>query len=490
MPAPDGARHSAGLPGVPSRAIKDKMMTTTTPFLLIVTVFAGLVGLAGCGDGEGEPIPASTCDHPYRVTNEGVEGQTGIAGQLLPKKVTVLVACANSNAAVFGQTVTWTVVSGGGLVNGMSTFMDSGPVAGVATAERAVNWQLGPTLGEQTVRVDYIDPATGTGNSTMFHATAIEGSACLTSAVGTQQAPVGVERVITANETWSLAGSPHRGGLIRVHDGAVLTIEAGATVCVEFLEFRTGARLAAHGTAGAPITFAGSSITEFWKGLLFNPPAFGTTMGASVASFVRIENPVQVLVSAGHPLALSDTSLVRNLPAGTPGSPRFTMGLTDQAGGGVSRMDRVIVDGFGAGADPVTGNPGGPAVAIDVSNFTRANAMFAVSVRVMNSPGDAVHVTMGLLNGTTLTFSNCQLSGNGGNGALIQTQVGLNTVTFSGCNLFDNALAGIRNESTHPIIAQGNWWGDVAGPAAPGGDGTAGDVDASGPLAAPAALGY
>jgi hypothetical protein len=90
-----------------------------------------------------------------------------------------------------------------------------------------------------------------------------------------------------------------------------------------------------------------------------------------------------------------------------------------------------------------------------------------------------------------LALSQCEISGSAGDGLVVVQ--GPLPVSIGGCNLRDNGGVGIRNLTTGgflQVAAQGNWWGDPAGPGGPTGDGVSGDVDAASPLAAPVTLGY
>src|SRR5262245_42351952 len=99
------------------------------------------------------------------------------------------------------------------------------------------------------------DPLTTYGGTPGALTATNAGAGCASSAAGTQQAPVGDYRPITANEIWTAAASPHRGGTLYVENGAVLTIEAGATVCVEAIYMENGGRLDARGRADAHVLF-------------------------------------------------------------------------------------------------------------------------------------------------------------------------------------------------------------------------------------------
>ena len=312
---------------------------------------------------------------------------------------------------------------------------------------------------------------------------AAEGNACQTSAVGTQQAVVGAERLVTANETWTLAGSPHRGGVIRVHDGAVLTIEAGATVCVEALYMENGGRLVALGQAGAHVVFTLADPSNRWGGLFFNPPRAGTTSlaGPSILRFVDIENPSFFFMGPLHPVQIHDSRvsrLVSNTETGY--CPSWYLTFSDGPGGS-SLVERVVVERFGG---PSCAQPAVRIVGADA--LTPVESAFSFGARVLGSGGDGVHVSSSRAG--NISFGSCEIYGSAGDGLV---WLGGRPVSVSGCNITGNTGVGMRNRaSIGQLMARSNWWGDAAGPDGPAGDGVAGDVDAAVPLAAPVSLRY
>jgi hypothetical protein len=89
-------------------------------------------------------------------------GQTGGVSAPLPNPLKVRALDGYGNAIV-GQTVTWSIVSGGGSVTPASSATDA---SGTASA----NWTLGPNLGSQTITAK-----AGTLPNVTFQATAIAG---------------------------------------------------------------------------------------------------------------------------------------------------------------------------------------------------------------------------------------------------------------------------------------------------------------------------
>jgi hypothetical protein len=102
---------------------------------------------------------------PALVVASTGNGQTAVAGSILPTSPSVVVRDTRGNP-VSGVSVTFTVVSGGGILTGANATTNS---AGVATVG---SWRLGNTAGAQSIRatVGTLDPVT-------FTATATAGSA-------------------------------------------------------------------------------------------------------------------------------------------------------------------------------------------------------------------------------------------------------------------------------------------------------------------------
>lgn len=310
--------------------------------------------------------------------------------------------------------------------------------------------------------------APAAGIAVTFTATATATHAC-GAAGGTDQSPPNTERIATSNETWTAAGSPHRGFQVTFSDGAVFTVEPGATVCVDELEFLNGGRLVAVGTATDRILFSSGQGAPSWAGI-FLFPQFGAP---SLIRFADIENPRYFSVGI-HALGISDTRLVRTVPASAPICPQWLLHLA--AG---TRVERVVVERFG-------GN-GCPALVVSTDDtYSPPGTTFSISARLLASAGDAIHTSLG----RQLVLSNCEISGSAGDG-LVSLEAGVFAPSIGGCSIVDNLGVGVRNEEPiRQVAAQGNWWGDAAGPGGPTGDGVAGDVDASNPSAAPVTLGY
>jgi hypothetical protein len=454
--------------------------------LLLGVTAAGLVSLLGSGGGElARPFNASCTSGSFRL--RAVETQlTGPAGMATSEAPKANVTCEVVRPGVLGDVVStepldgasvdWFVLAGSGTVGGST--IGVGILTG-ADGIASVPWVLGPAVGApQRLQARYRPPGGTSDLVVEFNATTTA-PLCDASVTGTQQAPFDAERIITLDETWTAATSPHRGGILRVRDGAVLTIEAGARVCVQQLSMEAGGRLVARGQAGARIAFTGTDASQMWAGLYLFPAPFGAHLAApSVLSFVDIENPRQVLVGGNHPLDISDSRLTRAAQASGSDCSQWSLQLTDSTGG-ATRVNRVVVDRFGGVRCP--------ALLIGIDSTSAFGSSFTITARILRSAGDAVHVDP-----TThpLVFSSCEISGGSADG-LVSAQGGTLAPTVGGCNIVGNAGVGIRNDNPFvALAAQGNWWGDAGGAAGPTGDGVSGDVDVSNPSATSMTLGY
>jgi hypothetical protein len=113
-----------------------------------------------------------------------------------------------------------------------------------------------------------------------------------------------------------------------------------------------------------------------------------------------------------------------------------------------------------------------------------------VEARVLRARGDAVRVVGG--GGTAFALSNCEISGAGRDGLVVEAGDGAVPVTMAGCNVVANGAFAVRNPrgAAVPLAARGNWWGDPAGAPTAGGNAVSAGVDASSPAPAAFELGY
>ena len=81
-----------------------------------------------------------------------------------------------------------------------------------------------------------------------------------------------------------------------------------------------------------------------------------------------------------------------------------------------------------------------------------------------------------LISEGSATISSCRITGSSVAGARVEAAAD-SAVSLTGCDIHDNAGAGVHNLSPHAVAAEQNWWGDPAGPLGPDGDGVSGSVD-------------
>lgn len=120
---------------------------------------------------------------------------------------------------------------------------------------------------------------------------------------------------LTASETWAKDGSPHyvqNGNITFDGVGVVLTIEAGALVCVDYgdIRFQNGARLQAVGTAAERILFTATTAAngDRWSSMYFD----GTPGDTSRLEHVVVENLWGFIAANDpHPLAIQNALIAQ-----------------------------------------------------------------------------------------------------------------------------------------------------------------------------------
>lgn len=100
-----------------------------------------------------------------------------------------------------------------------------------------------------------------------------------------------------------------------------------------------------------------------------------------------------------------------------------------------------------------------------------------VDSEVSDAVGDGIRV-----DAADVRIFRTTVEGSGGSGVRVVSGTG---IRVNECNLTDNARSGVLNETPRGVDARANWWGDLAGPDGPAGDGVEGIVDASAHLPAP-----
>ena len=238
------------------------------------------------------------------------------------------------------------------------------------------------------------------------------------------------------------------GGSLRPQPGAHLLFEP-----YSLLEVRGGGRLLSRGTQAAPVLLTADDPAHGWLGIqLQNTPS-----SASFVTNTRIEhvsvNYVALQTDASHAVVIDSTVFRR-------------VGIAAVLESTGSRMSRTRVD--------TTLNAYGPAVTLG------ANARLE-STLIRSASGDGLLVAT-----TTAQVLSCEVRESVGNG-IVSYMWG---AEVHNCNVVDNGGAGVTSPLSYPFDAEGNWWGDAAGPTGTNGDGAGATVDYTPWLTAPVTLPY
>jgi hypothetical protein len=422
-------------------------MRRSTSATLIVSVILGVTawgcGSDGSGPGDGDPPN-------YQLSLVSGNNQTGTPGSALAQSLVIKYVAPNGTAAP-ATAVTW-----------------SG--AGIATSSTTTSASTGTSSNQWTIPAGAVPGTPVTVTATISGETPVTFTASVTAPpAGACSGTGGTIHTnhVTATETWSLAASPHRvNARVEVQNGATLTVEPGAVLCF-LMPAQVGdpngglnvvnGSLQAIGTSAAPIQFIRASTANpqfVWNGLQF---AAGTTSHLDHA----IVEYTLVLV---HGTLLSDSTTFSN-----------TTTIFIQPASTGTQITRARVE-----QHPQAGNFAA------VSIFGATNTVF--SGRVHSPSWWGIEV----VDVVNLTIQDCEVANNGNAGIHVLSQFAQTNVTISGCNIFNNTGQGVQNggSGNATVMAQGNWWGDPAGPAGPNGDGVSANVDASNPLGALVVLNY
>jgi hypothetical protein len=253
---------------------------------------------------------------------------------------------------------------------------------------------------------------------------------------------------VRAGLPWHVWGdiSVGAGGLLRARATSLMVFNPGVGITAH-----SGGRIELRGTSAAPVVLTADDPARGWEGITLDGTA--TT---SIVSNTRVEHVAYLYTAlaaqGGHPVAV-DSSVFRQ-------NGRALSLLTTG-----SRLSRTRVD--------TTLSAYGPAVELG------ANAILE-STRVRGSSGAGV----GILS-ATVQVQSCEVLGSVGDGIELSAAAPVHN-----CNLVGNGGVGVRNLAAALADATGNWWGDVGGPTAPGGDGVAGAVTYGPWLTAPYTLPY
>ena len=126
-------------------------------------VLALCLAAGACGD-----VLLPPDSRPSAITKTGGDAQSAVAGGILPQPLVVRVA-DNQQRPVEGQTVVFTVVSGGGSVTPASALTGS-------DGQASANWTLGGATGAQSVQAQVTGDGLPASLVVTFAATAVSGS--------------------------------------------------------------------------------------------------------------------------------------------------------------------------------------------------------------------------------------------------------------------------------------------------------------------------
>lgn len=417
-----------------------------------VTVMA-----TACGGGDNyhsSPGPQATSagcvSGTETLTIVAGNGQTAAPGSLLPEAATVRLTCesfANRGTTIpmVGAAVQWwpyySLVDG---ISSKTTQTDSSGTTSVA-------WTLAYNFAPKGIYVNHVTPRAPEAHVT-FNAVTVTTTTTATTCQDAGGTDHGALTVSAVDVAWTAAGSPHRGGTIRLDNNARLSIEAGAVICLAEI---AGA-VTAEGTAQAPVGFFGTSMPV-----------------APQLSHALVENAMKVGSVTSPAWSITDSTLRWT-------SARDPLACAQVA---ASALNRVQISGYGsqecAALHLVSTEPGW------------YDPYATVAAKIVDSVGDGVFVAGSW---GTFSFNDCEVSSSGRHGIVVpvpaRAPIDPFIVSVARCNLFGNHGDAISNQSTVKVQASGNWWGDPAGPFGPNGNRTSGDVDAGSPSQAPWSLAW
>lgn len=410
-----------------------------------------------------------------------------------PRVMQAYVTLPCAGGTLSGVPIDWTV-GGGGSIAGAVVFRTLTDSEGIAT----VTWDFGPGTGLQTIEAEYRGGTTPKRVAISHTVLPVGPNRC----AATGGTDLGVGRTIASDETWTKASSPYFTSCptaaacdapVRVTNGSTLTIEAGATVCVDRIRAEGAGRVVAVGTESEPIFFGVRDRANNWKGMELQAPAGGAMVtGPSVLAHVVIENASDIK-ALGHPVLVEDSFMRRVVPAAmNEQCASFSIQPHSVNGVEPSRVLRTVIDGLGGAPAPDATFVFTPCPALSVE--VNDDQPLMLNVRIINSRYDGMRFTANA--GATLSgrvlLSNCEISGSASTG-LSASMYWYAGPRVSSCNIVGNLISGafVLGNPTLPLLdARGNWWGDPAGSEGPKGNKVFGLIDASNPLAAPVVLGY
>jgi plastocyanin len=291
--------------------------------LPVVVILAGAAGLS-CGGDDNSGTPPSTT----AIAKTSGDGQEGRVGQTLVDPLEVTVTDGGAPAA--GETVTWSVTAGGGVLDLTSVATDAD---GHATA----SWTLGPLAGPQAAQASLAGAA---GSPLIFTATGVVGEAASLAEAGGNGQSAAVGTPLPSPLQAKVADEFGNG----VPGVAVGWTATGGTVSAPSVTSDATGISAVNVTAGAapgPITIVATADGLSGSPLTFTAtagtaPTVPTTASVQVGNIFfksgrnSTSNPAVDTVAVGGTVTWSWVGGLHSVLSS--GSPSFTSSSTQSSG--------------------------------------------------------------------------------------------------------------------------------------------------------------
>jgi hypothetical protein len=243
------------------------------------------------------------------------------------------------------------------------------------------------------------------------------------------------------------------GGTLRGEPGSLVVLDPGVGI-----DANSGGRVNLRGSPLNPVVLTADDPAWGWGGITLD----GTPTTESYITNTRVEHVgspydphTAVVALNGHPVRIDSAVIRQSWQAVELRSPGSQLSR--------SRVDTTLASQA-------------PAVILGSSALME-------STRVRASSGEGVSIR-----NAAVQVLSCEVLDSVEEGIIMGIGA---TVAIHDCNLVGNGMAGINNKDTATTAsATGNWWGDVGGPTAPGGDGVVGLVTYGPWLTAPYTLPY
>ncbi len=272
--------------------------------------------------GPGHPSAMSGAGSPTDVAIHGGQSQTGEVGTQLAQPLRVLVTDALGNG-VPGETVTWTVTSGGGSLSAPTSTTDASGIAAIA-------WTLGTTAGTQTVA------ATRAG---------LAGSPVTFTAAASPGAPSAATSTITASPTTIPADGTSTSAITaQLKDAYGNNCTTGIT---------SGGLSTTRGTI-ASVAYAGNGM---YTATLTSSTSAGTATVIGILAGDTLASTATVTFTPGAAAQLAFAVQPSSTPAGTSISPAVQVTVRDAFGNTVTGATNPVT--LAIGTNPAGGTLSG-----------------------------------------------------------------------------------------------------------------------------------